>query len=158
MGLFKRRSPQQEYAVSVAAVWGALKAGLPRVTATATFYEEANRAEWTMDGTGFDWPELMSARVGASRDGGAVVTVEGKSAVGYSAVSQPSLLGPGRRKRAATALLAAVSDTVSRFGEAAAKLFADVDGFRYWTGRDWTLEPPPAAPPGPQGWQSPRSP
>ena len=99
MGLFKRRSPQQEYAVSVEAVWGALKAGLPRVTATATFYEEANRAEWTMDGTGFDWPELMSARVGASRDGGAVVTVEGKSAVGYSAVSQPSLLGPGRRKR-----------------------------------------------------------
>ena len=158
MGLFKRRPPRAEYPVSVEALWGALKAGLPRVTTTATFYEEARRVEWTMDMTGFDWAELMSARVEASRDGGAVVTVEGKSAQGFAANTGPSLLGPGRRKRAAAALLAAVSDTVSRFGEAAAKLSADDDGYRYWNGRGWTPDPPPAAPPGPPGWQSPKSP
>jgi hypothetical protein len=32
MGLFRRRPPRQEYAVSAEALWGALKAGLPAVT------------------------------------------------------------------------------------------------------------------------------
>ena len=64
---------------------GALKVGLPSVTSQATFYEESHRVEWTMDLSAFDWPERMSARVEASRDGGAVVTVEGKSAYGTGA-------------------------------------------------------------------------
>jgi hypothetical protein len=96
MGLFRRRPPRQEYAVSVEALWGALKAALPSVTSQATFYEESLRVEWTMDRSAFDWPERMSARVEASRDGGAAVTVEGKSAYGAGA---KSVAGPGRRSR-----------------------------------------------------------
>ena len=42
----------------------------------------------------------MSARVEASRDGGAAVTVEGKSAYGTGA---KSIAGPGRRRKAAAA-------------------------------------------------------
>jgi hypothetical protein len=125
MGLFRRRPPRQEYAVSVEALWGALKAGLPSVTSQATFYEEAHRVEWTMDLSAFDWPERMSARVEASRDGGAVVTVEGKSAYGIGA---KSIVGPGRRRKAAAALLAAVSAVVSQSGGAATRPPADDDG------------------------------
>ncbi len=157
MGLFKHRPPQQEYAVSVEALWGALKVGLPRVTMTATFYEDAHRVKWTMDKTGFDWAELMSARVEASRNGGAVVTVEGKSAQGFGPGTGPSMIGPGRRRKAAAALLAAVSDVVSRFGEEVAKV-PSTDGYRYWNGREWTLEPPPPAPHGPPGWRPQHSP
>ena len=156
MGLFKRRPPQRDYAVSAGALWGALKVGLPAVTATATFYEDAHRVTWTMGQTGFDWAELMSARVEASRDG-AVVTVQGKSAQGFGAGGQPSIIGPGRRRKAAAALLAAVSDVVSRFGEEAAKAPA-TDGHRYWNGREWTLEPPPPAPHDPPGWRPQQSP
>jgi hypothetical protein len=104
MGLFRRRPARQEYAVSAEALWGALKAGLPSVTSQATFYEESHRAEWTMDVSAFDWPQRMSARVEASRDGGAAVTVEGRSAYGTGAMS---FAGPGRRRKAAAALLAA---------------------------------------------------
>jgi hypothetical protein len=147
MGLFQRRPPSQEHAVSVEALWGAVKVALPSVTSQATFYEDTHRVEWTMDATGFDWPERMSARVEASRDGGAVVTVEGKSA--YGGGSQ-SILGPGRRKKVAAALLAAVSAAVSQSG-GAARPVADDDGYRYWNGREWTREPPPA-PPGAPGW------
>jgi len=155
MGLFRRRPPPQEYAVSAGALWGALKAALPSVTSQATFYEESRRAEWTMDLSAFDWPERMSARVEASRDGGAVVTVEGKSAYGTGA---KSIVGPGRRRKAAAALLAAVSAVVSQSGGAAARPPADDDGYRYWNGRGWTLEPPPPAPPGPPGWPPQHSP
>jgi hypothetical protein len=140
MGLFKHRPPQREYAVSVEALWGAVKVGLPTVTMTATFDEDAHRVTWTMDKTGFDWAELMSARVEASRDGGAVVTVQGQSAQGFGRGGQPSMIGPGRRRKAAGALLAAVSDVVSRFGEEVAEVPA-ADGHRYWNGREWTLEP-----------------
>jgi hypothetical protein len=140
MGLFRRRTPRQEYAVSVEALWGALKGGLPSVTSQATFYEEARRVEWIMDRSAFDWPERMSARVEASRDGGAVVTVEGKSAYGTGA---KSIAGPGRRRKAAAALLAAVSAAASRSGGAATRPPADDDGYRYWNGREWTREPPP---------------
>ena len=146
MGLFRRRPPRQEYAVSAEALWGALKAGLPSVTDQATFYEESHRVEWTMDLSAFDWPQRMSARVEASRDGGAAVTVEGNSAYGTGA---KSIVGPGRRRKAAAALLAAVSAVVSQSG-GAARPPADDDGFRYWNGREWTLEPPPPAPPGPR--------
>src|SRR5580693_8098611 len=147
MGLFRRRPRRQEYAVSAEALWGALKAGLPSVTDQATFYEESHRVEWIMDLSAFDWPQRMSARVEASRDGGAVVTVEGKSAYGTGA---KSIAGPGRRRKAAAALLAAVSSVVSQSGGAAARPPTDDDGFRYWTGREWTPEPPPPAPPGPR--------
>jgi len=95
MVLLRRRPPRQEYAVSVEALWGALKAALPSVTSQATFYEEARKVEWTTDASAFDWPERMSARVEASRDGGAVVTVEGKSAYGTGA---KSIAGPGSSK------------------------------------------------------------
>src|SRR5580658_6318279 len=118
MGLLGRRPPRQEYAVSAEALWGALKAGLPSVTSQATFDEESHRVEWTMDLSAFDWPERMSARVEAARDGGAVVTVEGKSAYGIGA---KSIVGPGRRRKAAAALLAAVSAVVSQSGGAAAR-------------------------------------
>ncbi len=155
MGLFRRRPPRQEYAVSAEVLWGALKAGLPSVTSQATFYEQAHRVEWTMDLSAFDWPERMSARVEASRDGGAVVTVEGKSASGSGV---KSIAGPGRRRKAAAALLGAVSAVLSQPG-GAARPPADDDGYRYWNGRQWTLEPPPpAAPPGPPGWPPPHSP
>ena len=140
MGLFRRRPPRQEYAVSAEVLWGALKAGLPTVTSQATFYEESHRVEWTMDLSAFDWPERMSARVEASRDGCAVVTVEGKSAYGTGA---KSIVGPGRRKKAAAALLAAVSAVISQSGGATARPPADDDGYRYWDGRQWTLQPPP---------------
>jgi hypothetical protein len=142
MGLF-RRPPRQEYAVSVEALWGALKAALPSVTGQATFYEEAYRVEWTMDRSAFDWPERMSARVEASRDGGAVVTVEGKSAYGTGG---KSVMGPSRRRKAAADLLAAVSASVSRSSGAATRPPTDDDGYRYWNGREWTREPPPPAP------------
>jgi hypothetical protein len=145
MGLFRRRPPRQKHAVSVAALWAALKAALPSVTSQATFYEEAHRVEWTMDQSGFDWPERMSARVEASGDGGAVVTVQGKSAYGTGA---KSIAGPGRRRKAAAALLAAVSAAVSQ----STRPPTDDDGYRYWNGREWTREPPPPAPPGPPGW------
>ena len=145
MALFRRRPPRQEYAVSVEGLWAALKAALPSVTNQATFYEEAHRVEWTLDLSAFDWPERMSARVEASRDGGAVVTVEGKSAYGTGA---KSIAGPGRRRKAAAALLAAVSAAVSRPGAAATRPPADDDGHRYWNGREWTREPPPPALPG----------
>ena len=148
MGLFRRRPPRRDYGVSVEALWGALKAALPRVTNQATFYEEAHRVEWTMDRTAFDWPERMSARVEASRDGGAVLTVEGKSADGIGA---KSIAGPGRRRKAAAALLAAVSAAVDQSGGATSPP-ADDDGYRYWDGREWTREPPPPAPPGPPAW------
>ena len=118
------------------------------MTSQATFYEEALRVEWTMDLSAFDWPERMSARVEALRDGAAVVTVEGKSAYGTGA---KSIAGPGRRRKAAAALLAAVSAVLSQPGGAAARPPADDDGHRYWNGREWALEPPPA-PPGPPGW------
>jgi hypothetical protein len=154
-GLVSTPPPRQEYAVSAGALWGALKAGLPSVTSQATFYEEAHRVEWTMDLSAFDWPERMSARVEASRDGGAVVTVEGKSAYGTGA---KSIVGPGRRRKAAAVLLAAVSAVVSQSGGAAARPPADDDGYRYWNGREWTLEPPPPAPPGPPGWPPQHSP
>jgi len=154
MGLFRRRPPRQEYAVSAEVLWGALKAGLPSVTSQATFYEQAHRVEWTMDLSAFDWPERMSARVEASRDGGAVVTVEGKSASGSGV---KSIAGPGRRRKAAAALLGAVSAVLSQPG-GAARPPADDDGYRYWNGRQWTREPPPAAPPGPPGWPPPHSP
>ena len=49
MVLFRRRPPRQEYAVSVEALWGALKAALPSVTSQATFYEDAHKVEWTTD-------------------------------------------------------------------------------------------------------------
>jgi hypothetical protein len=52
MGLFRRRPPRQEYAVSVEGLWGALKAALPSVTSQVTFYEEAHRVEWTTDPVG----------------------------------------------------------------------------------------------------------
>ena len=155
MGLFRRRPPRQEYAVSAEALWGALKAGLPSVTSQATFYEESHRVEWTMDVSAFDWPERMSARVEASRDGCAVVTVDGKSAYGIGA---KSIVGPGRRKKAAAALLAAVSAVISQSGGATARPPADDDGYRYWNGRQWTLQPPPPAPPGPPGWPPQHSP
>jgi len=148
MGLFRRRPPWREYAVSVEALWGVLKAALPRVTNQAMFYEEAHKVEWTMDRTAFDWPERMSARVEASRDGGAVVIVEGKSAYGIGA---KSIAGPGRRRKAAAALLAAVSAAVNQSG-GATRPPADDDGYRYWDGRAWTREPPPPAPPGPSAW------
>jgi hypothetical protein len=147
MGLFRRRPPRQEYAVSVEALWGAVKAALPSVTSQATFYEDAHRVEWTMDRSAFDWPERMSAHVEAARDGGAVVTVGGKSAYGTGA---KSVAGPGRRRKAAAALLAAVSAAVSRSG-GATRSPADDDGYRYWNGREWTREPPPPAPLGPPG-------
>jgi hypothetical protein len=153
MGLFRRRPPRQEYAVPVEALWGALKAALPSVTNQATFYEESHRVEWTMDRSAFDWPERMSARVEASRDGGATVTVEGKSAYGAGAGAK-SIAGPGRRRKTAAALLAAVSAAVSPSGGAATRPPADDDGYRYWNGREWTREPPPPAPPGPPGWPS----
>lgn len=127
MGLFRRRPPRQEYAVSAEVLWGALKAGLPTVTSQATFYAESHRVEWTMDLSAFDWPERMSARVEASRDGCAVVTVEGKSAYGTGA---KSIVGPGRRKKAAAALLAAVSAVISQSGGATARPPADDDGYR----------------------------
>jgi hypothetical protein len=155
MRLFRRRPPRQEYAVSAEALWGALKAALPSVTNQATFYEDAHRVEWTMDLSAFDWPERMSARVEASRDDGAVVTVEGKSAYGTGA---KSIAGPGRRRKAAAALLAAVSAAVSQSGGAATRPPADDDGYRYWNGREWTREPPPPAPPGPPGWPPQQSP
>jgi hypothetical protein len=148
MGLLRRRPAQQEYAVSAEVLWGALKVGLPSVTSQATFYEQEHRVEWTMDVSAFDWPERMSARVEASGEGGAVVTVEGKSAYGVGA---KSVVGPGRRRKAAAALLAAVSGVVSQSG-GAARLPADDDGYRYWNGREWTLEPPPPESPGPPGW------
>jgi hypothetical protein len=154
MGLFRRRPPRQEYAVSAEVLWGALKAGLPSVTSQATFDEESRRVEWTMDLSAFDWPQRMSARVEASRDGGAVVTVEGKSAYGTGA---KSIAGPGRRRKAAAALLAAVSAVVSQ-SAGAPRPPADDDGYRYWTGREWTLEPRPPAPPGPPGWPPQHSP
>jgi hypothetical protein len=124
------------------------------VTNQATFYEEAHRVEWTLDLSAFDWPERMSARVEASPDGGAVVTVEGKSAYGFGA---KSVAGPGRRRKAAAALLAGVSAAVSRSGGATGPP-ADDDGYRYWNGREWTREPPAPAPPGPPGWPPPQSP
>jgi hypothetical protein len=130
MGLFRRRPPRQEYAVSV-------------------------EAQWTMDRSAFDWPERMSARVEASRDRVAVVTVEGKSAYGAGA---KSIAGPGRRKKTAAALLAEVSAAVSPSGGAATRPPADDDGYRYWNGREWTREPPPPAPPGPPGWPPQHSP
>jgi len=83
---------------------GALKVGLPSVTSQATFYEESHRVEWTMDLSAFDWPERMSARVEASRDGGAVVTVEGKSAYGTGA---KTIVGPARRRNAVMSLAVA---------------------------------------------------
>jgi len=129
---------------------GTLKAALPSITNQATFYEDAHRVEWTMDSSGFDWPERMSARVEAAPDGGAAVTVEGKSTYGGGT---KSIAGPGRRRKAAAALLAAVSAAVSRSGGAAIKRPpSDDDGYRYWNGREWTREPPPLAPPGPSGW------
>jgi len=142
MGLFQRNPPRQEFAVSVEALWGALKAALPSVTGQATFYEDSRKVEWTMDSSGFDWPERMTARVEASGDGGAVVTVEGKGSSGASGVK--SIAGPGRRKKAAAALLAAVSAAVSQSAQTAARPPTDDDGYRYWTGREWTREPPPA--------------
>ena len=145
MGLFRRRPPRQEYSVSVEALWAALKAGLPSVTSQATFDEESHRVEWTMDRSAFDWPERMSARVEAAPDGGAAVTVEGKSAYGTGA---KSVAGPGRRRKAAAALLAEVSAAVSRSGGAATRPPADDDGYRYWNGREWTREPPPLVLPG----------
>ena len=69
MGLFRRRPPSQEFAVSAEALWGALKAALPSVTNQATFYEDEHKVEWTLDLSGFDWPERMNARVEASPDG-----------------------------------------------------------------------------------------
>lgn len=69
-----------------------------------------------------------------------MVTVEGKSAYGTGA---KSIVGPGRRRKAAAALLAAVSAAVSRSGAAATGPPADDDGYRYWTGREATREPPP---------------
>jgi hypothetical protein len=154
MGLFRRRPPEQEFAVSAEALWGALKAALPSVTNQATFYEDEHRVEWTLDLSGFDWPERMSARVEASPDGGAVVTVEGKSAYGGA----KSVAGPGRRRKAAAALLAAISAAVSPSGGAATRPPTDDDGYRYWTGREWTREPPPPAAPGPPGWPPQQSP
>jgi hypothetical protein len=154
MDVFRRRPPRLECAVSVEALWGALKAGLPSVTSQATFYEDAQRVEWTTDLSAFDWPERMSARVEALPDGGAVVIVEGKSAYGAGA---KSIAGPGRRRKAAAALLAAVSAVLSQSG-GAARPPVDDDGYRYWNGREWTLEPPPPAPPGPPGWSPPHSP
>jgi hypothetical protein len=100
---------------------GALKAALPSVTSQATFYEEPRRVEWTMDQSRFDWPELMSARVEAPRDGGAVVTVDGKSAYGAGADAK-SIAGPGRRRKSAATLLAAVSAAVGPSGGAATRL------------------------------------
>jgi hypothetical protein len=138
--LSRRRPPRQEYSVSVEALWAALKAGLPSVTSQATFYEESHRVEWSMDLSALDWPERMSARVEALRDGGAAVTVEGKSTYG----GVKSIFGPGRRRKASTALLAAVSAVLSPSGGAATRPPTDDDGFRYWTGREWTLDPPPA--------------
>ena len=150
MGLFRRRPLRQEYTVSAGALWGALKAGLPSVTSQAAFDEESRRAEWTMDLSAFDWPQRMSARVEACRDGGAAVTVEGSSAYGAGA---KSILGPGRRRKAAAALLAAVSAVLSQSGGAAPGPPADDDGHRYWNGREWTPEPPPPAPPGRPCWR-----
>ena len=155
MGLFRRRPPSQEFAVSAEALWGALKTALPSVTNQATFYEDEHRVEWTLDLSAFDWPERMSARVEASPDGGAVVTVEGKSAYGAGA---KSVAGPGRRRKAAAALLAAISAAVSRSGGAATRPPTDDDGYRYWNGREWTREPPPPAPPGSPGWPPTQSP
>lgn len=155
MGLFRRRPPGQEYAISVEALWGALKAALPSVTSQATFYEETPRVEWTTDSSAFDWPERMSARVAASPDGGAVVTVEGKSTYGTGV---KSIAGPGRRRKTAATLLAAVSAEVGRSGGAATRPPTDDDGYRYWTGRGWTREPPPPPPPGPPGWPPQHSP
>ena len=125
------------------------------MTSQATFDEESHRVEWTMDLSALDWPERMSARVEASRDGGAALTVEGNSAYGIGA---KSIAGPGRRRKATAALLAAVSAVVSQPGGAAARPPADDDGYRYWNGREWTLEPPPPAPPGPPGWPPQHSP
>ena len=158
MGLFRRRPTRQEYAVRAEALWAALKAGLPSVTSQAAFDEESRRVEWTMDLSAFDWPQRMSARVEASRDGGAAVIVEGASAYGAGA---KSIAGPGRRRKAAAALLAAVSAEVSQPGGAAARPPADDDGYRYWNGLQWTPGPPPPAPPappGPPGWPPQHSP
>jgi len=77
----------------------------------------------------FDWGQIMSARVEALRNGGAVVTVEGKSAVGFGTAA-PSTLGPGRRRKAAAALLAAVSAVISQSGGAATRPPTDDDGYR----------------------------
>jgi len=77
----------------------------------------------------FDWGQIMSARVEALRNGGAVVTVEGKSAVGFGTAA-PSMVGPGRRRKAAAALLAAVSAVISQSGGAATRPPTDDDGYR----------------------------
>jgi hypothetical protein len=151
VGLLHRRSLERHLGVSADALWGAVKAALPSVITQASFYEGAHRVEWTLEQTALDWAESMSATVREAADGGAVVTVEGHSAHGFGPHSGPSMLGPGRRAKAMKTLLDNVSDAVAQLGEAAAQPAVE-DAYRYWNGREWTAEAPPAPPEPPTAW------
>jgi hypothetical protein len=125
----------RDFQVGSDELWEALTASLPTVTAAAAFYEEDRRVEWTIDTSGLRWAQVMSASTEASPNG-SVLSMAGRTKV------WPSLLGPAARAKAFRAL----SDAVSKYlayppADRAAPRTGDV--YRWWTGSEWSYDPPP---------------
>ena len=125
----------QEFEVGADALWEALVACLPSVTSQAGFYPDARRVEWTVDTTGFMWAQSMSASVEPTGDRTSVLTVTGVTRV------RPSLLAPHARTKQFRTFV----DAINRYLEHPPMLRLTLptdDYYRYWTGQEWTTDPP----------------
>jgi hypothetical protein len=124
-----------EFEVGEDALWRALRASLPRVTAQASFWESAHRVEWSSQDTPLAWGQNFDASVQAGEAGRSVLTMSGKSQVRYS------LGDRGRRAAMFETLVDGVSMALSGPVVVAADLPTE-DRVMYWNGSQWTVEPP----------------
>lgn len=138
----RRRQLAQTFRVSPDALWRAMPASLPSVTQQATWYEQARRVEWSIDTTGWAYPQNLSAWVEPAADGTSVLKFTG--ATRYRA----SIGDQGRRRHAFETLVAALTEAVDHPLTTPVEQHTD-DEFRWWNGHEWTFDPPPPPPPPP---------
>ena len=135
--MFGHRELTHDFRDSPDALWHALAASLPCLTDHATWYERGRRVEWVVPLTGFSWTQVLHASVEPTADGFARLRFSGKS-------PYRSAIGDKRRRQAKfDTLVAAITDALAHPLTMHVEDHTD-DEVRWWNGREWTVDPPPA--------------